>query len=155
MLDSLELRDKLGQLQPGRQPRDPKQFVQDLLQTILPQFEKDLRQLQNDLDTAPPPPAPSGPMAHPVATPTEAILSGEEKYTDIRAPILAVYAVPHDRGAAFKGDAAARAKAEARDEERTGAQAKAFETGIPSAPVIRLPYANGLNRHINNREANG
>ena len=35
----------------------------------------------------------------------------------------------------------AHAASEARDTETTGAQAKAFETGIPSARVIRLPHA--------------
>jgi len=35
-----------------------------------------------------------------------------------------------------------RTAAEARDLERTGAQAKAFETGLPSARVVRLPHAN-------------
>jgi hypothetical protein len=32
--------------------------------------------------------------------------------------------------------------AEARDEANTGAQAKAFESGVPSARVVRLPHAN-------------
>jgi hypothetical protein len=32
--------------------------------------------------------------------------------------------------------------AEARDEADTGAQAKAFESGVPSARVVRLPHAN-------------
>jgi non-heme chloroperoxidase len=40
MLDSLDLQKKLEQLQPGNQSQDPKQLVKDLLQTILPQFEK-------------------------------------------------------------------------------------------------------------------
>jgi alpha-beta hydrolase superfamily lysophospholipase len=32
--------------------------------------------------------------------------------------------------------------AESRDLETTGAQAKAFESGEPSARVVRLPHAN-------------
>ena len=38
--------------------------------------------------------------------------------------------------------AAARAAAEARDLASTGAQAKAFEHGVPSARVVRLAHAN-------------
>ena len=41
ILDSLELRKKLEQLIPGVEPQDEKQLVQELLQTTLPQFEKD------------------------------------------------------------------------------------------------------------------
>ena len=65
-----------------------------------------------------------------------------QKYTDIPVPILAIYAVPHDPGPAAGTDAAARAAQEARDEETTGAQAKAFEKGLPSARVVRIPHAN-------------
>jgi hypothetical protein len=71
-----------------------------------------------------------------------AIVAGEEKYTDIRVPVLAIYAVPHNLAKAFSKYAAARAAAEAKDEVTTGAQAKAFETGVPSARVVRLPHAN-------------
>ena len=37
---------------------------------------------------------------------------------------------------------AARAAIEARDVAITGAQAKAFESGVPTARVVRLPNAN-------------
>jgi non-heme chloroperoxidase len=57
-------------------------------------------------------------------------------------PGLAIYAVPHDRGPAADKDPAARAAAEAEDLARVGAQAKAFETGVASARVVRLPHAN-------------
>ena len=39
-------------------------------------------------------------------------------------------------------DAATRAALEASDETATEAQAKAFERGVPTARVIRLPHAN-------------
>jgi hypothetical protein len=68
----------------------------------------------------------------------QVIMGGTQKYTDIRAPILAIYAVPHNRGIK---DSVAEASAEAADLEVTGAQAKAFENGLPSARVVRLPHA--------------
>jgi non-heme chloroperoxidase len=142
MLDLSELQKKLQQLQPGNQPQEPKQLVKDLLETSLPQFEKDLQKLQRDLETAPPPPPAPASAGHSDPTPSQAILAGLQKYTEIRAPVLAIYAVPHAGGGPPNADAAARARAEAQDEERTGAQAKAFETGVPSARVVRLAHAN-------------
>jgi len=64
-----------------------------------------------------------------------AILAGMQKYTDIPVPILAIFALPHDRGDLGP-------EAQARDLETTAAQAKAFETGLPSARVVRLAHAN-------------
>jgi pimeloyl-ACP methyl ester carboxylesterase len=68
-------------------------------------------------------------------------MTGRQKYTDIRAPVLAIYAVPHATGQPIKDDKA-RAAADSKDEATTGAQAKAFESGVPSARVVRLPHAN-------------
>ncbi|HST78895.1 MAG TPA: alpha/beta hydrolase, partial [Verrucomicrobiae bacterium] len=52
-----------------------------------------------------------------------------------------IFAVPHSGGPASQ-DPQVRAAAEARDLANTTAQAKAFETGIPSAHVVRLAHAN-------------
>jgi len=62
-----------------------------------------------------------------------------QEYTDIRVPILAIYAAPHESGPAFfKEDPAARAAADAIDLQSVERKAKAFETGLPSARVILL-----------------
>ena len=68
-------------------------------------------------------------------------MTGMQKYTDIRVPVLAIYAVPHATGQPFKSDAA-RAVAEAKEEATTGVQAKAFESGVQSARVVPLAHAN-------------
>jgi non-heme chloroperoxidase len=67
----------------------------------------------------------------------EAILAGRQKYDTIPVPILALYAVP--RLPQF---------ASAEDRQRTAefdeiilAQASAFEKGLPSARVVRVPNA--------------
>jgi non-heme chloroperoxidase len=70
-----------------------------------------------------------------------AIIEGLQKYTNLRVPILSIYAIPHDSGA-FYNDPTARAAAEAFDASSNEQQAKAFETGVPSARVVRLPHAN-------------
>ena len=132
-IDLIDLRKKLDQLQPGEGPQDPRQLIEELLATTLPGFERDLKETMKNLPEAPP--------AQPALPPiTKAILSGLQKYTDIRVPALAIYAVPHATGQPYKDDAA-RAAAEARDEATTGAQARAFESGVPSARVVRLPHA--------------
>jgi pimeloyl-ACP methyl ester carboxylesterase len=136
LIDSRELQDKISELIPGRVPEDETQVIQELLQTILPRFEKALHEREMDLRAMP---APHTPML-PQLTPAQAILAGERKYGDIHVPVLAIYAIPHDLGPAFS-DPAVRAAAEARDLVSAGAQAKAFEAGIPSARVVILPHA--------------
>jgi RimJ/RimL family protein N-acetyltransferase len=56
--------------------------------------------------------------------------------------VLAIFAVPHDPGLFAKSDPVALTAFEARDFEATEAQARAFQAGVPSARVIRLPHAN-------------
>jgi non-heme chloroperoxidase len=133
-IDSIELRKTLALIVPGM---DQKVLMQELLQTTLPQFQKDLQEQLRTLQVMPAPP--TGTQMPPADS---AVMGGEQKYTDVRVPVLAFFAVPHDMGPAFQGDPAARAAAEASDLARAGAQADAFEKGIPSARVVRLPHAN-------------
>jgi pimeloyl-ACP methyl ester carboxylesterase len=138
-IDSLELQRKLEQLR--KEGADQQLLIQELLDTELPQFEKDLRELQKHLQLRPVS-VPGGVNAQPTS-PTAAIMAGLQKYTDIRVPVLAIYAVPRDLGpGAFRGDEAKQAAFEGNDAARTEAQAKAFESGVPSAHVVRLPHAN-------------
>jgi pimeloyl-ACP methyl ester carboxylesterase len=136
-IDSIELRKKLAQIVPGM---DQKAMMQELLQVSLPQYEKDLQEQLKTLQVMPAPPT-AAQMAH-MPPANSAVTGGEQKYTDIHVPVLAFFAVPHDFTQAFQGDPAARAAAEASDVSRTGAQADAFEQGISSARVVRLPHAN-------------
>jgi non-heme chloroperoxidase len=76
-----------------------------------------------------------------------AIQAGMQKYTDIRVPALAIFAMPHELGPWFltNDDPAVRTAAEAflvQDAALVEKQAKAFASGIPSAKVVRLPGAN-------------
>jgi non-heme chloroperoxidase len=74
---------------------------------------------------------------------SEAIMAGEQKYTNLRVPILAIFALPQDRGPYVNANnsPAVVAAAEARNMAMTGAQVAAFEVGVPSARVVRLPHA--------------
>jgi non-heme chloroperoxidase len=85
------------------------------------------------LEPFPPPPTTTLPPV------IDAIMNGEQKYTKIPVPILAIYALPHDPGP--MASAAIRTETEARD-VKGEAQAKAFESGLPTARVVRIPRAN-------------
>ena len=51
-VDAAELQKKLSLLQSGIGQQDPKQFVQGLLETSLPAFERDVRELQRGSSSA-------------------------------------------------------------------------------------------------------
>src|ERR1700735_1012705 len=52
-VDAAELQKKLSLLQSGTGQQDPKLFVQGLLETSLPAFERDVRELQKDFQAQP------------------------------------------------------------------------------------------------------
>jgi non-heme chloroperoxidase len=85
-----------------------------------------------------------GHITHPHAQPeiSRAILAGKQTYTDIRVPILAIYAIPHALGPAFnKLTPKERSETEADEAATLGAIEKSFQSGIPSARVVVLPHA--------------
>lgn len=133
--DAADLQRKLGQF--FSRPFDPA-LLKELLETDLPAFSRDLREVQTTL-AAEPGAAPNG---YSLSGPAEQINVGQQKYTRISVPILAIFALPHDLGPVAGSDPAARAKSEARDEATTGAQVTAFEKGLPMAHVVRIPRAN-------------
>jgi non-heme chloroperoxidase len=144
-LDMIDVRNKIEQLLPGGgDPSGPTQPTEAVLAS-LPQLEKELQdQVKLQQAVAPPIANPSLPQdPHPTtASAVAAIVSGEHKYTDIKIPCLAFFAVPHDLSRAFPGDAARHAAVVAADLDRQTRLANAFEAGVPSAKVIRLPNAN-------------
>ncbi|MBZ5624250.1 MAG: alpha/beta hydrolase [Acidobacteriia bacterium] len=75
------------------------------------------------------------------AMPVATTIAGEQKSTGIPVPILAIFAVPHAAPPAISNNPAALRAFEAREEASVGGQAKRFETGLPSARVVRLRHA--------------
>ena len=135
VLDSMALSRQLDLLVNG--PLDSRGTIKELL-AELPRFERNLQARQKELDAIPPAALATTPPRVP-----RAIMAGARKYTNLSAvPILAMYALPHDVGPLLANDPAARAAREAQDQERTGLQAAAFEKGVPSARVVRIPHAN-------------
>lgn len=70
----------------------------------------------------------------------EAMLDQMQKYTTIRAPVLAIYADPLDWGA-YKS-VADRDAADAASKTWVEGVAKAFQAGVPNARVVLLPKTN-------------
>ncbi|HXE65229.1 MAG TPA: alpha/beta hydrolase [Bryobacteraceae bacterium] len=85
----------------------------------------------------PPIPPPTDDSPHPAA----GVMAGTQKYVSIRGPILAIFALPHDPGPAV-ADNPDQLAAFKDQESIADSQSKAFEKGLPSAKVIRLPNAN-------------
>ena len=143
-LDMIDVRNKIEQLLPdGGDPSGPIQPTEALL-AALTRLEKELQdqvKLQKAV-ASPTPDPPRPPVAHPTtASAFAAIVSGERKYTEIKVPCLAFFAVPHDMSRVFPENAALHAAITAADLERQTRLANAFEAGVPSAKVIRLPNA--------------
>jgi non-heme chloroperoxidase len=123
VVDMPELQQKLQQLRLGEGPPDVRPLIQELLTTTLPQVEKDLRDLQKGVENTP---ALFAPPSKPQPAAISAITAGYQKYTHIPVPVLAIFALPHQPSIG----------------PEDGSQARAFEKGVPSARVVRLPQAN-------------
>jgi len=101
--------------------------------------QKHLETFQRQLALLPPPPN-SGTMPDAPFAPS-AIIRGEQKYTNIQVPILAIFASPHANPSLAQMPEDKRKELIAIDQQESTAQAKAFQQ-LPSAKVVILPNAN-------------
>lgn len=87
--------------------------------------------------------APDGSVGAPRTPPgyLDTILAGIQKYTDLRAPVLAIFAIPVDPGPWVNRDDAKTRDAIDAVVSLAEKQATAFEKGVPAARVVRLPHA--------------
>jgi non-heme chloroperoxidase len=141
-LDGIALREKMNELSNAQNPSAIRAIIAEMLKTDLPQYEKDLVARQKELEgqsDIPNRPAPDKKDRRRISA--EAILAGEQKYTDIKSPVLAIFADPHNMGGGTPTDEKQKAAA-ARDAEFTEGQATAWERMVPTAKVIRIPNAN-------------
>jgi non-heme chloroperoxidase len=122
-LDSIDVRKKL-EMVPVVGPPDAVKSIQELLQTDLPRLEKELADYEQVLKGfAPEYQVSLKPEDVPPAIP--AILAGEQKYSQIPVPILAVFAISNL--SPFR--------------QTSVDSADDFERGVPSARVVRLQNA--------------
>src|SRR5262249_1731981 len=138
LIDLAELQRKLVQL--GKQPADPRPLIKDLLETLLPAFERSLKYAQTEFEGMRP--EEMAALAADASSPVEeAVQAGFQKYTVITAPILAIFASPH-KAPTVPTNAPPRivervAAMVAKEAAATETQARAFESGLPSAKVVR------------------
>ena len=149
-IDSIELRKKIDHL--VAHDTDPHPLISELLQAI-PLYERDLRDMQRLLQSMEPktdaePPGPEKPAAKPeppapaAPTPMQAILAGQQKYTSVKTPVLAIFPSPHAEIAEwFEHGPAGRTKAEEVDVAQVEARVKAVEKAVPSPHIVRLAHA--------------
>jgi pimeloyl-ACP methyl ester carboxylesterase len=137
-IDANDLRKKLDALQSIRLA-DQAALARELLTTDLPRFERDLQGILKDAEVTPA--AMRALQSDPQQPIEKAIAAGVQKYSKLTVPILAIFAIPHDTGSLLAGDPEGRAAFEARDVEKYGAQAAAFEKAMPNARVVRLAHA--------------
>jgi pimeloyl-ACP methyl ester carboxylesterase len=139
-IELIDVRRKLEELQ-NKPLQDTRPLIQELLEAELPRLERVLRERHKDLQATPAALLTAYAQAEVNLPPAiRAIFAGRQKYTHIPVPTLAIYALPPNFDD-MPGDPAQRAKFEARMAVTNEAQAKAFEGGVPSARVVRLPRA--------------
>jgi non-heme chloroperoxidase len=140
-VDLNDLRTKIAGLSaPGITAAETSAMIDRLIADDLPQLEADLRALQQAFNNAPQ----AGPPAGPPPPDTlerrigAAVMAGGQKFTDLKAPVLAIFAAPHAPPPNLPE--AMRGLFEMR-EAMTEAQIKRFETGNPTAKVVRMADA--------------
>jgi len=140
LIDAIAVRDQINQYFSPISPAEEQQLVDKLL-VNLQMLQKGLEQEQQDMRAIPPPPS----TGHP-PSPKPAVLAireGVQRHDTIKGvPILAIFADPHDLGNANKDKPQVRAAMEAADLRNVEDQAKAFETQVPNAKIVRIPHAN-------------
>jgi non-heme chloroperoxidase len=141
-LDGNTLREKVNELSNAQDPSAARALIEEMRKTDLPQYEKDLASREKELEGMPAPPnrpAQGKKDRHQISA--EAIIAGEQKYTDINSPVLAIFADPHEMSGPPM-DEKQKAAVAAHDAEFTEGQAKAWERMVRTAKVIRIPNAN-------------
>ena len=107
----------------------------DLL-AALPAFKAMLEEQQKEWTGVP-----SSPESSDDFGPSEAIKLGQRKYTQLKVPILAIYASPHKFSPMPGVDAAGQAAFVKAMDAHTTHSIKAFEAGVLSAHVVLIPNA--------------
>lgn len=143
-VDLDEARRHLAQLDASSAPDEMRRLFEQLLTVDIPALDRALRQRLAQL-----PPASrdssarGGPRRQATGEPShalKAILEGEQRYTVLRVPVLAIYALPHRMPPEVAANPAI-AKIWLAAQAEWPAQADAFERGVPTARVVRIANA--------------
>jgi len=119
--------------------RERDALIRELIQR-LPLVERDLRLYLHDVEAIA---DKSRILPRPDSNPVNRALAlGQQTYTAIRSPVLAIFALPRERPPAYSRDSASRAWFDSASVANLSPQVNAFERGVPSARVVRISHAN-------------
>lgn len=138
--DANETLRKLALLLANPAPRESKRLAQELLKSDLPQLTKSLGDLQQEMDASPDPgstPPPEPDSLH--ARISRAILAQGQKFTQMRCPLLAIYAVARPPAANSQDTTPKLDELHRLQQQR---QAEALARDVTSAQIVFIPNAN-------------
>jgi len=141
-IDALELRRELTTSLDAISQAESRNAI-DRLQAMLPQFQADLTEQKDILADA------SNLSAEEYEEQVrerstaagqikKAALDGERRYSELKCPALAIFALPHDLDLP---PGPKREAAEALDIKRWGPLVDGFKAGVPTARVVIIPHA--------------
>jgi non-heme chloroperoxidase len=137
-IDGNELRKKLQAIQDATTPQEQRGMVEEVLKTDMPRYQQELVARDKDLlampDTSRPP---EGQMKSRDYISKHAVHSGEQRYTQLKCPVLAIFNVPKASNSLSDTEAKVPPKSKSSSE----IQAAAFATLGPNVRVVRIPGA--------------
>jgi pimeloyl-ACP methyl ester carboxylesterase len=145
IVDWDDMRNKVNAITDASTVQEQKVLVQEMLQTELPRYEQELKDRQKFLLELPDdPPLPQEKINSNSFRVSQALFNGEQRFTEIKCPILAFFREPLPAVAKPDSDAATKAQASRDADALKGIknQAKAFGALGPNAHVVMLPGAN-------------
>jgi non-heme chloroperoxidase len=141
-IDTLELRRELTASLDAISPEEQRKAI-DQLREMLPQYQTDLAEQKKLLADAPSMStgeysAQKNERSTRAGQIEQAALDGERRYTELKCPVLAIFALPHDHGLppGPKRDAT-----DAWETQMFGPLVDSFQAGVPTAQVVRIAHA--------------
>lgn len=139
-MDVLELSRKLGAVRNAVSPQEAKQLLSEIA-AELPAFENVVKMRQKELAATPDMTSEAIAEERKQRESREgisarAVMDGKQTFRGVKCPVLAIFAVPHQRGEKQEADA------DAKDIARVEPLVKVFEKNVPQAKVVKIPHAN-------------
>lgn len=149
-LDAEELQHDLKTFLSDQPGTDQKEIVAKMLAEF-PLLQKDFEAYQKWFELIPSPLNIQTKAEPPFSEASAAIIMGEQKYTSVQAPILAIFASPHSTAQMPQISDEKKSEWIALDRAKSSAQAKAFKR-LKSAKVVIIPNADHFVFFSNERE---
>lgn len=135
-IDVRDVREELANIDPGKFPLDKRDQLRELL-SQLPRLTKDLESLLQQMNAHPPP---SNPAKLPPPQ-VVAMLKGQQKFTKMTVPVLAIFAYRHQLPEEGMFHDEQQRKAADENTVFTEEHAEALKAVVPTAHIVRLSNA--------------